>query len=173
MLKQRANAWLAQIAESWDEQYPDRAFSRVEPLLCLSRLSFHMPAFQKRILEPFALSPSDYSILGALRRAGGARTLEPGDLYSAIGCTPGGLTKMVARLERQGLVKRLVDPKDGRRASIRLTIKGAAVERKAGTEYAESAGQLLSKLSDEEIEQVSSALRLLVSCFEDQERTQT
>lgn len=160
------SAWLAQIAEYWEEEYPDRDFSRVEPLLYLSRLSFQMPHFQKRILGPFNLSPSDYSILGALRRAGGTRTLEPGDLYSALGCTPGGLTKMVARLERQGLVQRLTDREDGRRARIRLTPKGAALEQKAGTEYSDSADRLLSKLSTEELEQVSSALALLLGCFE-------
>ncbi len=169
MVTQRASEWLAQIAEYWQEEYPEREFARVQPLLCLARLSFQMPAFQKRVLKPFSLSPSDYSILGALRRAGGTRTLEPGDLYSALGCTPGGLTKMIARLERQGLVQRLTDREDGRRARIRLTQKGASVERKAGTEYADSANRLLSKLSTEDLEQVSAALVLLLDCFEGEE----
>ena len=169
MLKQRAKHWLNQIAGYWAEEHPDREFSRVRPLLLVSRLAFHMPAFQKRVLAPFGLSPSDYSILGALRRAGTPRTLEPGDLYSALGCTPGGLTKMVTRLEAQGLVERLEDPKDGRRAHIRLTPKGASVERKAGMEYSESADRLLSKLSAEELEQVSAALMLLLDHFEEED----
>ena len=169
MVKKRANEWLAQISEYWQEEHPDRDFSRVRALLGLSRLSFQMPAFQKRVLEPFGLSPTDYSILGALRRVGGPRTLEPGDLYSAVNCTPGGLTKMVARLEQQGLVKRLTDSKDGRRARIRLTPKGAGVERKAGAEYLDAADRLLSKLTAEELEQISDSLVLLLDCLEGEE----
>lgn len=169
MPTERSRDWLARIAEYWREEHPERDFSRVRPLLGLSRLSILMPSFQKRVLAPFGLSPTDYSILGALRRAGGPRTLEPGDLYTALGCTPGGLTKMIARLERQGLVQRLGDPADGRRARIRLTRKGAEVERKANTEYTHSADQLLSGLSDEELEKVSEALALLLDCFEEAE----
>ncbi len=168
MITDRASEWLAQIEEYWQEEYPERDFARVRPLLGLSRLAFQMPAFQKRTLEPFQLSPSDYSILGALRRAGGTRTLKPGDLYSALGCTPGGLTKMIARLERQGLVQRLTDRDDGRRARIRLTAKGAELERKAGTEYSDAAERLLARLSPDDLERVSSALALLLECFEEE-----
>jgi len=166
MATQQATEWLSQIEEYWQEEHPEREFSRVRALLSLGRLSFQMPAYQKRALEPFKLSPSDYSILGALRRAGGTRTLVPGDLYSALQCTPGGLTKMIARLERQGLVKRLTDTADGRRARIRLTPKGAEIERKAGSEYLDSADRLLSKLSAEDLDQIDAALTLLMDCFE-------
>ena len=58
-----------EIGKYWRSEYPDRKFERVRPLLLLSRLSFLMPAFQKDVLAPHGLSPSDYSILGALRRA--------------------------------------------------------------------------------------------------------
>lgn len=169
MAIQRATEWLAQIAEYWREEHPEREFSRVRALLSLGRLSFQMPAFQKGALEPFDLSPSDYSILGALRRAGGTRTLVPGDLYSAVQCTPGGLTKMVGRLERRGLVRRLADSDDGRRARIRLTPKGAALERKAGAAYLERADELLARLSPEQVAQVNDALALLLECFDEEE----
>ena len=166
-MKERATEWLAQIEEYWQEEHPDRDFSRVRALLSLGRLSYQLPAFQKRVLEPFGLSPTDYSILGALRRAGGARTLEPGDLYSALHCTPGGLTKMVARLEQQGLVQRLTDAADGRRARIRLTPKGASLERRAGAEYLDAADRLLSQLGEEDLSRIGPALVLLLDCFEE------
>ena len=161
-------AWLEEIAESWRREFPERDFSRNRTLLLLSRLSFLMPAFQKESLRAFGLTPSDYSILGALRRAGGPRQLAPEDLYTALGCTPGGLTKMVERLERQGLVQRSNDPGDRRRSRIRLTPQGAAVERKAFTEYNASADQLLDRLSPDELAQVDDALELLVRCFEEE-----
>jgi DNA-binding MarR family transcriptional regulator len=157
---------LREVAEYWKKEYPDREFARVRPLLRLSRLAFLLPSFQKQVLKPHGLSPSDYSILGALRRAGSPRQLKPGDLYNALGCTPGGLTKMVDRLERQGLVQRLSDLEDRRRARIRLTPKGEAIERKAFADYNDSADRLMGQLSEEELDQIDSALELLVDAFE-------
>ena len=76
---------LNEIDEYWRSEYPDRDFARVRPLVRLSRLAQLMPAFQKEVLAPHGLSPSDYSILGALRRAGHPRQLQPEDLYNALG----------------------------------------------------------------------------------------
>jgi len=155
-----------EVGESWKAEYPDRDFERVRPLLRLSRLAHLVPAFQKTVLAPHGLSPSEYSILGALRRAGRPRQLQPGDLYNALGCTPGGLTKMIDRLERRGLVQRVSDLEDGRRARIRLTAKGAAIERKAFVDYSDGAERVMSPFSDEEIEQINDALELLGAIFE-------
>ena len=132
--------WLSSIGEYWRSEYPERDFGRIRPLLRLSRLALLMPAYQKHLLKPHDLTPTDYSILGALRRAGRPRQLMPGDLYSTLGCTPGGLTKMVDRLEKRGLVERLTDREDGRRARIRLTSKGEVVGRKAFADYKDSMG---------------------------------
>ena len=158
--------WLSHISEYWKFEYPDRDFRRMRPLMRLSRLALLMPAFQKHVLQPHDLTPSDYSILGALRRAGSPRQLKPGDLYNTLGCTPGGLTKMVDRLEKRGLVQRVTDREDGRRARIRLTPKGAEVERKAGAAYNDSAERLMSQLTDSEVAEIDSALERLLVCFE-------
>jgi DNA-binding MarR family transcriptional regulator len=158
--------WIRQIAEYWHTEYPDRDFARVRPLVRLSRLALLMPAFQRHVLKPHGLTPTDYSILGALRRAGRPRQLMPGDLYSTLGCTPGGLTKMVDRLEKRGLVQRLSDREDGRRARIRLTPKGEVVGRAAFADYNDAAAGLMERLTDEELEHIDSALELLLDCFE-------
>ena len=160
---------LNEIDEYWRSEYPDRDFARVRPLVRLSRLAQLMPAFQKSVLAPHDLSPSDYSILGALRRAGRPRQLQPEDLYNALGCTPGGLTKMIDRLERKGLVQRANDLADGRRARIRLTAKGAALERKAFADYSQAAEHLLAAFSRKELEGIDAALELLAGAFESPE----
>jgi DNA-binding MarR family transcriptional regulator len=159
-------SWLTHISEYWKSEYPERDFSRMRPIMRLSRLALLMPVYQKHVLSPNKLAPTDYSILGALRRAGIPRQLKPEDLYNTLGCTPGGLTKMVDRLEKRGLVQRTTDREDGRRARIRLTPKGAEVERTAGKAYNDSVDRLMSQLSDEQVDQIDSALELLLSCFE-------
>ncbi|MBJ19386.1 MAG: MarR family transcriptional regulator [bacterium] len=163
--------WLSQIADDWKTEDPDRDFSRLRPLVRLSRLSLLMPHFQKSALGRHGITPSDYSILGALRRSGSPKQLMPGDLYNTLGCTPGGLTKMIDRLEKRGLVQRLTDLEDGRRARIRLTAKGEAIERKAFADYNESADDLMERLTQDQLDQIDSALELLLDCFEPSEES--
>ncbi|MEZ4334450.1 MAG: MarR family transcriptional regulator [Myxococcota bacterium] len=158
--------WLQHILEPLRRDAPDRDVSALPPLVRLGRLSLLMGERQKNVLRPFALTPSEYSILGSLRRAGGARQLKPGDLYNVVGCSPGGLTKMIDRLERRGLVRRATDAEDGRCAPIRLTPKGSALERAALEAYLESADELMADFDASERERIDAALDTLLDRFE-------
>lgn len=158
--------WVQHVVESLAQDDPDRDLSALPPLVRLGRLSLLMAERQKEVLRPFGLTPSEYSILGSLRRAGGARLLKPGDLYNVVGCSPGGLTKMIDRLEKRGLVRRAADSADARCAPIRLTAKGTTVERAALEAYVESADELMDALPKAEIQRIDVALEVLLSRFE-------
>jgi DNA-binding MarR family transcriptional regulator len=97
------------------------------------------------------------------------RLLKPGDLYNVVGCSPGGLTKMIDRLEKRGLVRRASDADDGRCAPIRLTAKGAALEKAALEAYVESADELMDALPKTELSRVDAALEILLERFEPDE----
>lgn len=158
--------WLERIAQSVRQEDPDRDLASLLPVVRLGRITLLMGEYQKRVLKPFGLTPSDYSILGALRRAGQPQQLVPGDLYNVVGCSPGGLTKMIDRLEKRGLVQRATDREDGRRAPIRLTRKGEALEREAFSAYLESADRLMAPLGNDELDQLDAALALALERFE-------
>ncbi len=158
--------WLDRITESWRQEYPERDFSTLPPLVRLGRIALLMREYQKRVLKPVGLTPSDYSILGALRRAGRPRRLKPGDLYNAVGCSPGGLTKMIDRLEKRGLIERSNDLDDGRSFQIGLTPKGETLERKAFAAYIQSGDRLMAPLSRQQLDEIDAALELLLGCFE-------
>ena len=158
--------WLDRITESWRQEYPDRDFATLPPLVRLGRIALLMREYQKRVLKPAGLTPSDYSILGALRRAGRPRRLTPGDLYNAVGCSPGGLTKMIDRLEKRGLVERSSDLEDGRSFQIGLTAEGEALERRAFSAYIQSGDRLMAPLSKQQLDDIDIALDLLLECFE-------
>ena len=158
--------WVQHIVESLSQGDPDRDLSSLPPLVRLGRLSLLMAERQKNVLKPFGLTPSEYSILGSLRRAGGIRLLKPGDLYNVVGCSPGGLTKMIDRLEKRGLVRRAADADDGRCAPLRLTAKGAALEKAALEAYVESADELMDALPKAELSRVDAALAILLERFE-------
>jgi MarR family transcriptional regulator, organic hydroperoxide resistance regulator len=76
-----------------------------------------------QVIEPHGVTPQQYNVLRILRGAGsdGIPTLTIGERM--IEQTP-GVTRLVDRLERKGLVGRTPCPKDRRRIFCRITAKG-------------------------------------------------
>jgi len=74
---------------------------------------------------------TELRLLVHLVRAG---ELTPGQLAARLGLTSGGLTGLIRRVEREGGLTRVTDPRDARRALLRPT--PAAVERVAALERA-------------------------------------
>lgn len=75
------------------------------------------------MIEPHGITPQQYNVLRILRGAGsdGLPTLTIGERM--IEQTP-GVTRLVDRLERKGLVARTPCAKDRRRVFCRITTKG-------------------------------------------------
>ena len=76
-----------------------------------------------QVIAPHGVTPQQYNVLRILRGAGpdGIPTLTIGERM--IEQTP-GVTRLVDRLERKGLVARTPCPKDRRRVFCRITSKG-------------------------------------------------
>jgi DNA-binding MarR family transcriptional regulator len=76
-----------------------------------------------RLIEPYGITPQQYNVLRILRGAGpeGLPTLTIGERM--IEQTP-GVTRLVDRLQRKGLVSRIPCSKDRRRVFCRITPKG-------------------------------------------------
>ena len=76
-----------------------------------------------QVVEPHGITPQQYNVLRILRGAGpdGLPTLTIGEWM--LEQTP-GVTRLVDRLERKGLVARTPCPKDRRRVFCRITEKG-------------------------------------------------
>ena len=75
------------------------------------------------VIEPHGITPQQYNVLRILRGAGpeGLPTLTIGERM--VEQTP-GVTRLIDRLERKGLVARTPCPKDRRRVFCQITPKG-------------------------------------------------
>jgi DNA-binding MarR family transcriptional regulator len=75
------------------------------------------------VVEPHGITPQQYNVLRILRGAGpdGLPTLTIGERM--VEQTP-GVTRLIDRLERKGLVERTPCPKDRRRVFCQITPKG-------------------------------------------------
>jgi DNA-binding MarR family transcriptional regulator len=88
------------------------------------------------------LSPNEYGVLYALSKApDGLRITELGN--DAL-LTQAGLSRLVARLEANGLVERVADPADGRASRIRLTEAGASAQRRVGLRHGRHVAQIMT-----------------------------
>ncbi|MGH7912682.1 MAG: MarR family winged helix-turn-helix transcriptional regulator [Candidatus Dormibacteraceae bacterium] len=96
------------------------------------------------------LSLSCYDVMLQLARAPG-RAMRMSELAGAVLLSPSGLTRLVARLERDGLVARRRSPDDGRGACAVLTEPGRDRLRKATRAHlAGVRARFLDRLSSEE-----------------------
>jgi DNA-binding MarR family transcriptional regulator len=76
----------------------------------------------ERSLEGIGLSPAKLAVLAGLAHAGGRLSL--GDLAQHRSCVKSNITKLVDRLEAEGLVSRLDDPTDRRGVLAEITAEG-------------------------------------------------
>ena len=85
------------------------------------------------------------------------------DLARAIGYTPSGLTRLVERLERAGLVTRTACSADGRSMIAGLTAEGRARMRRAERTHRQHVRERLQeRFSDEELAQLTTLLERLL-----------
>jgi len=103
------------------------------------------------VWEP--ISPSEYGALYALAKAPDG--LRINDLGADALLTQTGLSRLVARLEADGLVERVADPLDGRASRIRLTQEGADAQRRVGLRHGRHVAQIMTRaFSSEQLEQL-------------------
>ena len=96
----------------------------------------HVVGSAEAALADAGLPPlSWYDVLWALHRAPGRR-LRAGALAEHVTISRTGLTRLVDRIERDGLLRREPAPEDRRGSYVALTPSGAAMVRKMWPVYA-------------------------------------
>jgi len=100
--------------------------SRPETVILLLRTAERVERALERALEGIGLSPAKLAVLGGLAAAGGRLSL--GDLAQHRSCVKSNITKLVDRLETDGLVARMDDPTDRRGVLAEITPEGRRLQ---------------------------------------------
>ena len=129
----------------------------------LARATLLLESLQQECLEPIGLTFVEYSVLRVLMD--GAMSLSR--LAEAAVRTTGGMTKIVDRLERRGLVERTPDPADRRGVLVGLTEDGRELSRKASDAYSIGRDRILERLSASDRRAIERGLVRLVTAFEE------
>lgn len=154
------------ILEQWRQARPDLDVSAMGPIGRLSRVFHHNARQMGETFARHGLNTAGFDVLATLRRAGPPHALSPGELMASMMITSGTMTNRIDQLAKQGLVTRTTDPKDARRAVVKLTRKGFDLIDAAVAEHVETQKALLAALSEEEIAALDDGLRKLLAAAE-------
>jgi DNA-binding MarR family transcriptional regulator len=128
----------------------------------LTRVALLVDAFQHRCLDPFDLRFIDYSVVRLLQLAGPPHQMSPTELSEIVLRSSGGMTQILDRLEKLGLVRRSPDPSDRRKVLVGLTAVGLRTAARVNESYLEARERLLEPLSGVELEQLDGAIHRLL-----------
>lgn len=117
----------------------------------------------QRILVRHGLLDTEYRLISGLRRAGPPFCRSPSELSPRyVPVTSGGLTGVIDRLARRGLVRRLTNPTDGRGILVELTAEGRTLSERVMASIAERQALLLHGLGESQRREAASLLRRLL-----------
>ena len=123
----------------------------------------------EQVVSEYGLTLPEWHVMSRLRLARPDHRSSPGELATDLELSSGAMTSRLDRLEQQGLVRRLPDPKDRRGIVVELTEEGkAAWDRTAGIAGRREAF-FASALTKAEQKQLNGLLRKLMLAFESRE----
>jgi DNA-binding MarR family transcriptional regulator len=155
------------VLAEWQKEQPRLDTSPVAVVARIGRACTLLDRGLNANFARFGLSRPDWDVLASLRRAGAPYRRSPTELYRALMRTSGGMTHLVDRLERDGLVERAADPHDRRGLLVGLTRRGRALVRRVGPSHLETERQLLATLTMQEQTELARLLRKLLLGLEE------
>jgi DNA-binding MarR family transcriptional regulator len=131
-----------------------------------ARLRTAVTRMARRLRQESAveLTPTLTAALGTIDRCG---PLTPSALADAERVQRPTATRIVARLEQQGLVSRASDPDDGRVSRVEITREGRALLKRIRSRKNEYLAKRLRKLTPQEQATLADAAELLERLLED------
>ncbi len=113
----------------------------------------------ERALEGIGLSPAKLAVLGGLAAAGGRLSL--GELAQHRSCVKSNITKLIDRLETDGLVVRLDDPSDRRGVLAEITAQGRRLQVEGERLIGQVEQTLTADLAGEDVAALRRVLRAI------------
>ena len=115
-------------------------------------------------LKPFGLKYPAYAVLATLRVGAEDRGMSPGALTRTLLLSSGGISNLLARLERQGHIERIHSERDRRGVIVRLTETGRALADDAMIAHANAERAFIAVFVKEDEKTLGNLLeRLLLS----------
>jgi len=130
---------LAKTKANWPESN-----SQISPeILRIHRISAHCQQNLSLVLSPYGLQVAEFSVLETIRKEKLPYSLTPTELSRAMLFSSGGLTKVLNRMDKAGLIQRIENPNDKRGKLVQLSESG---QKLINLEEKEQLNYLLNKI---------------------------
>lgn len=130
----------------------------LKALIALTRSFQFVRKREMKTIKKSNLTISQFGVLEILYHKGNLRI---SDIIEGTLSTGGNMTVVIDNLERENLVKRKSDPKDGRASLICITEKGEKHMKDVFPEHVDNISDIFNKLSMEEKENLIKLLKKL------------
>jgi DNA-binding MarR family transcriptional regulator len=151
----------------WSSVLPDLDLGVRAIAARIARIDSRIKRATAAVLQRHSLLDNEFRLLAGLMRGGAPYRRSPSELMPRyVPVTSGGLTGVINRLERRGLVRRVAHPIDQRVVLVEATREGRGVARRAMAEFAGMERSLIGRLSADELAQGNEFLGKLLRSIE-------
>jgi DNA-binding MarR family transcriptional regulator len=155
------------IVEEWQAQLPDVVGPAMELGKRVHRLAGRLQEAVRNETAAMGLTPAEFDVLSALRRAGPPYALKPSDLAAGLLLTSGGISNVLRRLQQTGLIEREADTADARVAWVRLSAAGVGAAEKIVRAVTGAQARLFSAADPALVAEAADRLRALLIALGD------
>ncbi|WP_163509716.1 MarR family winged helix-turn-helix transcriptional regulator [Fodinicola acaciae] len=156
---------IARVLAGWRANRPDLQVDPIAVTARLARLRTKIGAELERVFASHGLTGPGFAVLATIVRLGG-RPLSQKRLMAELDLTAGTVSVRIDRLVKDQLVVRRPDPADGRGCLVELTKRGRAAFEACAPEHLANARNLLAGITEQQREQLSHLLGLLLQSLE-------
>jgi DNA-binding MarR family transcriptional regulator len=157
MKPKRENIETVLARRHWEEQ------GRAAPPIAVLVHSLHeqFSADLMARIKPFGVQFSDWGALTALHHGGEPYCMTPTEICQAMLFTSGAISKILARLEKLGMIERISNSHDQRSKLAKLTTRGLDCVQSVHKQLKEIEHQQLKGLNKQELQTLETLLTKL------------
>jgi DNA-binding MarR family transcriptional regulator len=148
-----------ELIAAWQAELPDVLGPETELVKRVTLLARALGDAVDAELPDLGLTPAEFDVLAALRRAGKPYARRPNDLTRALLMSSGGTSNVINRLAARGLVARRPDPDDRRGTLVALTDEGVALAEEAVRASTAAHAAVLAAVPEPVLAAAATALR--------------
>jgi DNA-binding MarR family transcriptional regulator len=148
-----------ELVAAWHAELPEVVRPETELVKRVTLLAKALSDAVDTELPDLGLTPAEFDVLAALRRAGAPYARRPNDLTRALLISSGGTSNVINRLAARGLVARTPDPDDGRGTLVALTDDGVALAEEAVRSSTAAHAGVLAAVPEPVLAAAAAALR--------------
>jgi DNA-binding MarR family transcriptional regulator len=154
---------IATVLAQWSKQRPGLDLGPLGTFIALAHAYWLTATRIEQLMAVHGINRGIFDVLTTLRRAGAPYTLAPRQIARSLLLSGAGLTSRLDRLERDKLIVRLPDPRDGRGLKVRLMPKGLRLVDRILPKLIRLEGELAAHLSARQTVELTRLLDLLAS----------